>query len=230
MPRRSRMYFPGLPYHIIQRGNNREACFYEAEDYQFYLVLLEELSQRYKVNIHAYVLMTNHIHLLVTPIEKESVSMMTKVVGSRFAQYINKKYNRTGTLWEGRHKSSPVDTEDYLLKCYRYIELNPVAANMVKRPEEYYWSSYGINAWGDHSHFITPHDEYLSLGKNKKSRQYAYRELFKVNLSEEDLHAFRESAHYCQPVGSERFRKQIEEKLGSPLGYMKRGRPKVVKI
>ena len=109
MPRRARMYISGFPYHVVQRGNNREACFFEIEDYQFYLDLLQQLLFRYGVHLHAYVLMTNHVHLLMTPEEKDSISNMTRVLGSRFAQYMNKKYQRTGTLWEGRHKSSGVD-------------------------------------------------------------------------------------------------------------------------
>jgi putative transposase len=224
------MYIPGLPYHVIQRGNNRAACYFNVEDYQFYLALLLELSQRFGVAIHAYVLMTNHIHLLATPEEKDSLSRMMGVVGSRYAQYINKKYRRTGSLWEGRHKSSPVDSERYLLKCYRYIELNPVAAHMVKRPEEYGWSSYAANAWGHDSEVITPHAEYLRLGNEGALRQYAYRELFKISLSEEDLHGIQKAAYSCLPLGSDRFREQIEQELGSTMGYMKRGRPRVVKI
>ena len=149
MPRRPRMYLPGLLYHIVQRGNNREACFFDPDDYQRYLEFLVESLHRYDVSLHAYVLMTNHIHLLMTPKNKEGISRVMKVVGSRYAQYMNKKYNRTGTLWEGRHKPSVIDSQTYLFTCYRYIELNPVAAGMVARPEEYQWSSYGVNAWGD---------------------------------------------------------------------------------
>ena len=189
MPRRARVYIPGLPYHIVQRGNNREACFIEPENTLFYLELWQELSQRYGVMVHAYCLMTNHIHFLVTPEAEESISTTMKVVGSRYAQYINLKYKRTGTLWEGRHRSSMVQTEKYLLTCYRYIELNPVRAEMVKRPEEYKWSSYGVNAWGDKS-WLMPHEEYLALGKIVEERCYAYRDLFKVQLSEENYILF----------------------------------------
>ena len=141
MPRRARMYIPELPYHIVQRGNNREPCFIEPENYHFYLELWKTLSKRYGVSIHAYCLMTNHIHFLVTPESETSISTTMKVVGSRYAQYINLKYKRTGTLWEGRHRSSLVQTEKYFLTCMRYIELNPVRAGMVLRPEEYKWSS-----------------------------------------------------------------------------------------
>ena len=227
MPRRARMYIPDLPYHIVQRGNNREACFIEPENYLFYLELWRQCSQRYGVAVHAYCLMTNHIHFLVTPQTEESISNTMKVVGSRYAQYINLKYKRTGTLWEGRHRSSLVQTDKYLLKCYRYIELNPVRAAMVKRPEEYQWSSYGVNAWGD-NYWLVPHAEYLSLGKTTEERCYAYRELFKVQLSEENLHLIRQSAHYSQPIGDDRFREQIEKRYGITLGQTKRGRPKKV--
>tara|TARA_B100000446_G_scaffold26323_1_gene21378 strand:+ start:14396 stop:15070 length:675 start_codon:yes stop_codon:yes gene_type:complete len=223
------MYIPGFSYHIVQRGNNREACFLEKCDFQYYLMLLSELSARFGVDLHAFVLMTNHIHFLATPRAEDSISRMMRVVGSRYAQHFNRAHGRTGTLWEGRHKASAVDTQDYLLKCYRYIELNPVAAGMVERPEEYCWSSYGVNAWGESSELVRPHAVYTQLGGNSESRQHTYRDLFKAHLSDEDLLSFRQASHFCQPVGGERFRQQIEGKLGRSLGYMKRGRPKVVK-
>ncbi len=141
--------------------------------------------------------MTNHIHVLATPDKVGSLSNSMKVVGSRYAQYINLKYKRTGTLWEGRHRSSLVQTEKYLLTCSRYIELNPVRAGMVHRPEEYRWSSYGVNGWGDSS-WLTPHEEYLRLGATTDERSYAYRKLFKYQLSEENLHLIHKAAHYCQ--------------------------------
>lgn len=224
MPRRARMYIPGFPYHIVQRGNNREACFLEPENYQFYLELLEDASQRYGVSVHAYCLMTNHIHLLVTPENKTAISNSMKVAGSRYAQYMNKNYKRTGTLWEGRHRSSLVQSEKYLMSCYRYIELNPVNANMVKRPDEYKWSSYRVNAYGEES-WISPHEEYLLLGNSSMNRCRNYRELFRHQLETTDLHLIREAAHYCQPVGDSRFKSEIQSKYGIKLGQTKRGRP-----
>lgn len=226
MPRRARMYVPNMPYHVVQRGNNREACFFAIEDYQYYLELLAQLLPKYGAQLHSYVLMTNHIHLLITPLEIDSISRLTQVLGSRYAHYINKTYKRTGTLWEGRHKSSAVDSEKYLLKCYRYIELNPVTANMVVRPEEYRWSSYGVNAWGDDPKIVTFHDEYLRLGSEVSERCRAYRELFRTHLSEEDLHLIRKSNHYCHPLGDNRFVEQIALKSGLPVGRMGRGRPR----
>lgn len=225
MPRRARMYVPGLPYHIVQRGNNREACFIEPENYQFYLELWREMARRYGVAVHAYCLMTNHVHFLVTPGRADSVSNAMKVVGSRYAHYINLRYKRTGTLWEGRHRASLVQSDTYLLCCHRYIELNPVRAGMVARPDEYRWSSYGGNAWGDPG-WLTPHEEYLRLGATREARCYTYRELFRHQLSEADLHLIRKAAHYCQPVGDDRFRLQIEARYGVRAGQMQRGRPR----
>ena len=225
MPRRARMYLPGLPYHVVQRGNNREACFIEAENYQFYLLLWQDQAQRYGLAVHAYVLMTNHVHFLVTPEQAKAVSNTMKVVGSRYAQYINKKYRRTGTLWEGRHRASLVHPERYLLTCMRYIELNPVRAQMVKRPEEYRWSSYGANSRGDHS-WLNPHPEYLQLGPTPAERGHAYREQFKQLVIDEELNLIRKAAQYCLPTGDDRFRQQIEQRYSIQFGLMGRGRPR----
>ena len=224
MPRRARSYLPGLPYHIVQRGNNREACFVEPENYLFYLELWQECAKRYGVSIHAWCLMTNHVHFLVTPVEAESISFTTKVIGSRYAQYFNKTYRRTGTLWEGRHKSSLVQNDRYLLACSRYIELNPVAANMVSKPEQYQWSSYMCNAWGTNG-FLQPHDEYMRLGGNAEARCQAYRELFRHALTGEDVHKIEHAMQHNQPLGDNRFRCQIEQQYGIEFGRSTRGRP-----
>jgi putative transposase len=158
--------------------------------------------------------------------QQDSISRLSRALGSRYAQHINKTYKRTGTLWEGRHKSSAVDSESYLLKCYRYIELNPVTAGMVTRPEEYRWTSYNVNTRGDSTDLILFHDEYLNLGEDSTRSYFAYRELFRGHLSEEDMHTIRKGTHYCQPLGDDRFRRQTEEKTGGKLGMMARGRPK----
>ena len=225
MPRRTRMYIPGLPYHIVQRGNNREACFIEPENYLYYLELWKECASRYGVEVHAYCLMTNHIHFLVTPKRSDSISVATRVIGSRYAYYFNKTYKRSGTLWEGRHKSSLVQTDRYFLTCCRYIELNPVVANMVSKPEEYKWSSYLVNAW-DKPSALTNHIEYLKLGSDAQSRCHAYRELFKHQLSEHDVHLIERASEYSQPLGDDKFRHEIENKYGVKLGQSFRGRPR----
>ncbi len=197
MPRKARNYLAGMPYHVVQRGNNREPCFIEPENCQFYLQLWEDISRRYGVKVHAYCLMTNHIHFLATPEQQGSLSNTLKVVGSRYAQYVNLRYGRTGTLWEGRHRSSLVQSEKYLLVCYRYIELNPVRAGMVSHPAEYKWSSYETNAWGKAS-WLAPHEEYIKLGAEYRERQRAYRELFRTSLDAEDLHKVRQGMQYSR--------------------------------
>ena len=225
MPRRTRMYLPDYPYHIVQRGNNREACFVEPDNYPFYLELWKECAQRYGVKVHAYCLMTNHVHFLVTPEQPDSICRATRVIGSRYAYCFNKRYGRTGTVWEGRHKSSLVQSDRYFLACSRYIELNPVVAGMVDKPEQYKWSSYSVNAWGGASN-LTPHEEYFKLGRDSKARCYAYRELFKHHLSERDIHLIENASHYCHPVGDDRFCKQMEERYEIKLGQAVRGRPR----
>ena len=142
MPRKPRMFVPGIPAHLVQRGNNRQATFFEKQDYTFYLDTLSSGLRRYDAVLHAYCLMSNHVHLLVTPNREDSIPRIFQHVGRIYVLYINKKYKRTGSLWEGRYKCSLINADEYLLACYRYIEINPVSAGMVRGPEEYPWSSY----------------------------------------------------------------------------------------
>lgn len=174
MPRRARISVAGIPWHIIQRGNNKSACFYTESDYLRYLEILEQQAKKFDCLIHAYVLMTNHVHLLITPQKENSASLLMKHLGQRYVQYINKEYKRSGTLWEGRFKSCLAQSENYVLACYRYIEMNPVRANMVDHPEKYPWSSYLINAEKKESKLITAHAEYLGLGGSEIKRKHAY--------------------------------------------------------
>ena len=225
MSRKTRMYLPGVPTHVVQRGNNRDACFFAEEDFQFYKEVLAEGLNRYGAQLHAYCLMTNHVHLLITPNFTDSISRILQHIGRQYVCYINKTYKRSGTLWEGRHKSSLVDAENYLLVCYRYIELNPVVAGIVKMPEEYPWSSYNANVWGKGDSLVAPHELYLNLHAEKLMREREYRELFRANLSAQDLHAIRESLSANQVLGQARFKEQIESALERKIGFMKRGRP-----
>ena len=149
MPRRPRIIIPNIPVHIIQRGNNKQACFFADEDYLLYLEWLKEYAQRSRCEIHSYVLMTNHVHLLLTPKKIHSTGDLMKRLGQRYVQYINRTYNRSGTLWEGRFRSSIIQQEEYLFTCKRYIEMNPVRAEMVDHPGEYLWSSYRVNGQGE---------------------------------------------------------------------------------
>ena len=163
MPRRARLSLPDLPVHIIQRGNNRQACFFSDEDARFYLDWLGEYAASTQCRLHAYVLMTNHVHLLLTPPTADAAGKLMKALGQRYVQYINRTYRRSGTLWEGRFRSCLTQEESYLLTCQRYIELNPVRAGMVEHPAEYLWSSYRANAQGEPNPLLSPHPHYWSL-------------------------------------------------------------------
>lgn len=221
MARLQRLYLPGCAQHIIQRGNNREACFYDEADYKAYLSFLKEAAQKYRVNIHAFVLMTNHVHLLVTPKDQYGVSRLMQAQGRKYVQYFNFTYDRSGTLWEGRYKSTLVDADEYLLTVYRYIELNPVRAEMVAHASEYPWSSYQYNALGKPTQLLTAHPLYLELGKSDEERQYAYRSLFRGRMSERTLIEIRDASNKAWVLGNDRFEAQIEAKTGRraiPLG------------
>ena len=226
MPRKPRMYMSGVPCHVIQRGNNRDVCFYAEHDYQFYLDCLHTACTKYDVLLHAYVLMTNHVHLLMTPNEASGISSVMQSVGRRYVQYINKTYRRSGTLWEGRHKASLISAEDYLLACMRYIELNPVRANMVRHPADYKWSSYRVNAQAEYAKMITFHDVYIAIHSNKQQRMLGYRDLFQHQL-DDDIHAIRKASQFSMPLGNDKFIQQIEEAVERSLGYDKRGRPSI---
>ncbi len=225
MPRKPRMYLPGFPCHVIQRGNNRGACFLTHPDYQFYLECLIDAAKRYGVAVHAYVLMTNHVHLLMTPARKDSISRTMQSIGRRYVQYINYRYRRTGTLWEGRHKASLVDHDKYLLACMRYIELNPVRAGMVETADDYRWSSYRCNAHNVPDALIRNHAVFEALGYDEEKRANSYRALFEEVLADEDLKVIRQSAQFSMPTGDNRFKQQIEKAVGRALGYSKLGRP-----
>jgi len=227
MPRRPRVIVPNTPQHIIQRGNNRQACFYADEDYQFYLEWLKEYADKTECHINAYVLMTNHVHLLVSTKKAEALGALMKALGQRYTQYVNKMYKRSGTLWEGRYKSCPIQAETYLLACQRYIELNPVRANMVGHPAEYKWSSYATNAQGDKNLIIQPHAIYKALGLDAASRRAAYRELFRYSLDIGVVDEIRKATNGNYVLGNSKFAEQIASALGRRVIAGKSGRPKL---
>jgi putative transposase len=202
---------------VIQRGNNREALFYAEGDYRFYLEKLAAAAEKHSCDIHAYVLMSNHVHLLVTPRAEESIGKMMQMVGRYYVQFFNDSYERTGTLWEGRYKATLIDSEQYLLTCMRYIELNPVRAEMVKHPAEYPWSSYRYNALGKEDPLVKPHGEYTRLGKTEQERHEAYRQLFRTRIPQMTLEAIREATNKAWALGSDRFKRKMEKKLARPL-------------
>jgi len=225
MPRKPRFFLPNVPVHMMIRGNSRQPVFAEDEDYFTYQNCLRGASDLYDCSIHAYVLMTNHIHLLVSAGETANISKLSQAVGRKYVPYFNHKYGKSGTLWEGRFKANSVESEYYLLACYRYIELNPVRASMVDQCGEYAWSSYHANANGQKDLMITPHPVYLHLGKNKSQRQVAYRALFKDSLNESLITEIQQTTQTGTPLGSDKFKREVEELLGVKIGYAKRGRP-----
>jgi putative transposase len=224
MPRKPRFYLPDVPVHIVQRGHSREPVFFEADDYSAYLGWLQEAALRYGCAIHAYVLMSNHIHILATPEAKTSISQMMQYVGRHYVPYINYTYGTSGTIWEGRYKASLIHDEQYLLTCMRYIELNPVRADMVKSPGAYRWSSYRANARGLDNALIRPHPLYLALARTKQKRMEAYKALFRSHINDE-LDDIRASLQTGTPLGNAFFRKKIEAKLKCKVGQARRGRP-----
>lgn len=226
MPRRARLSVPGIAWHIIQRGNNRSSCFYADEDYRRYLYLLQEQARDHGCSVHAYALMTNHVHLLVTPEHADSVSLMMKHLGQRYVQYINRTYQRTGTLWEGRFRSCLAQDDGYVLACYRYIELNPVRAGMVGHPAEYPWSSYRVNGQGEACFLVRPHAQYLALGCSCKERQQAYRDLFRSHMEPSLIDEIRSATNGNYVLGNDRFRERVAAMLARRVSPGRPGRPK----
>ncbi|WGK92057.1 transposase [Pseudomonas migulae] len=225
MPRRARILMPGVPLHLIQRGNNRSVCFFSEEDYLFYIELLAEQANKNGCEVHAWCLMSNHVHLLISPQEQSGASLLMKGVGQRYVQYVNRTYGRSGTLWEGRFRSSLVQSDRYVLACYRYIEMNPVRAKMVAHPGEYRWSSYRNNAQSDFSYFITPHAQYLSLGGANISTTDAYRELFRNELETGLVNQIRAATNGNYALGGSRFAAEIEAMIGRRAQRGRPGRP-----
>lgn len=237
MPRRARIHLPEVPLPIVQHGRKREACFFLDEDYDVYLTCLSNALRATGCQLHAYVLMTNHVHLLLTPpADVESVPRLLIMLGRRYVQYINKAYRRTGTLWDSRYKSSSIQTEAYLLQCQRYIELNPVRAGLVDDPVHYCWSSYRGHAFGAgdpvaglSQPLVTPHPLVLALGDDDASRQAAYRALFRSELDREAISQIRLALNQCQPLGDSQFLDRIEQMTGVRREARPRGRPRKLK-
>lgn len=227
MPRRPRIHLDGVPLHIVQRGHNREPCFFSDEDYRCYLHWLEVALKETACALHAYVFMTNHVHLLLTPTKAQAVPTLLISLGRRYVQYINRTYRRTGTLWDSRYKSSLVQAETYLLTAQRYIELNPVRAAMVADPAHYRWSSYRANGLGQADRRLTPHALYLAMGQSDTERQAAYRALFRAHLEDAAIDDIRLALNQSQPLGNARFLAKIEQMTGSRREPKPRGRPRV---
>lgn len=223
MARLPRFVLVGHPQHIIIRGNNREPVFTAEEDYRFFLDKLTDAAKKHQCDIHAYVLMTNHIHMLATPHKTDGISKMMQMLGRYYVQYFNYTYKRSGTLWEGRYKASLIDSDAYALLCYRYIELNPVRANMVQHPSEYPWSSYRANALGQYDALVTPQTMYYALGQDETTRQTQYCSLFTGQIDKICLTQMREATNKAWVLGSEHFKQKIADQLNRRSDKLAKG-------
>ena len=226
MPRRARINLPGVPQHLIQRGNNRQACFFEEEDFSVYLDWLHAAAIGTACRLHSYVLMTNPVHLLISSTSEDGAGRLMKALGQRYVQYVNRRYRRSGTLWEGRYRSCLVQDELYLLACQRYIELNPVRARMVRHPAEYRWSSYRANAQGEPAPLLQPHALYLALGTEAGLRQAAYRDLFRERLEPGVVDAIRHATNGNYALGNAKFTEKIAAMVGRRVTPGDAGRPR----
>lgn len=225
MPRRARLALPNVPLHLIQRGNNRQACFFADEDYRFYLDWLTEHAGKTGCQVHAYTIMTNHVHLLLSAETVQAAGVLMKALGQRYVQYVNRTYRRSGTLREGRFRSCLTQDETYFLACQRYIELNPVRAGMVAHPADYHWSSYRANAQGEADSLVRPHSLYMMLGSDALGRQAAYRELFRYELEPGLVDEIRRATNRNFVLGDARFAAQVSAALGRRVTPGQSGRP-----
>ena len=226
MARLGRYFLPDQPLHAIQRGNNREPVFFAPDDYKQCLDWLGVAAKEHGVALHAYVLMTNHVHLLVTPGDAMALSGMMQSLGRRYVRHVNFLYRRTGTLWEGRYRAAPIEADAHLLACMRYIELNPVRARMVRKPENYPWSSYRANAEGEANALLQGHPLYQGLGATAGTRTRSYRGLFRAALGAEFLTELRAATNGGWALGSAKWKAKVERVAKRRAAPRPRGRPR----
>jgi len=231
MPRTARDIISDIPYHVIHRGNNRQKIFFSEDDYSYFLSLMNEAKEKHPCKIYSYVLMSNHIHLLLESFQNsESLAKFIKLVAQKYTQYINKAQKRTGTLWEGRFKSSPVSRDNYLLACTRYIEFNPVRAKIVKDPGNYKWSSYRFKTgYNDTCQLLDKDPLYIDLGKEDKERQDNYKKWFKESIPPEEWNLIRKAVNKGGVFGNIQFKEKLEKLLGRSFDVREKGRPIKIK-
>lgn len=229
MPREPRINISGVIHHVINRGNNRQPVFEDEEDYRKYIELLERYKGRYGFKLYSYVLMNNHVHLLIEAGEKGSISKIMQGITLAHTRYFNLKYKTSGHVWQGRFKSPIVGEDAYLMEVSRYIELNPVRAKIVERPEDYPWSSYTSHAYGKKNPLIEDHVYYELLGKTEEERQTRYREFVKEGLKEKPIE-IRQSVVSGRGYGSEVYLQKVEETIKAKLRRGRRGRPKKIVV
>lgn len=225
MARKPRFYLPGSPVHAVQRGRNKTAIFIDDFDRLEYLRSLKQAADDCGCAVHAYVLMTNHVHLLLTPEQQTSVARMFQNLGRHYVRYFNSTHGRYKGLWEGRYKSNIIQSEIYLLTCQRYIEMGPVRAGIADHPAKYRWSSYAANALGVSNPVVTGQEEYMVLGHTPADRQSVYRNLFDSPVGFVELELLELALQSGTPLGNEEFNSQIEALSGRKIGFFNRGRP-----
>ena len=229
MARLPRLTVPGYPHHIIQRGNNRQAIFAGTADYEMLLKLLEEHSVQAGIEIHSYVLMSNHFHLLATPKTAQAIPEMMQAVGRRYVRHFNQRQARTGTLWEGRYKSTLIQAERYLLACMAYIDLNPVRANLAGDPVDYFWSSHAYYLGRRNDRLVTPHPLYWELGNTPFAREAAYGQLVRSGISSQQQNALTDSVLRGWALGEPDYVADLQKRTARRLSKERAGRPPLAK-
>ena len=225
MARLPRLTLAGYPHHIILRGNNRQAIFMDSADFQRMLALLQANAQDQQVQIHAYVLMSNHLHLLLTPLQNDSLPKMMQAVGRSYVLYFNKRHGRSGTLWEGRYRSALIQTERYFLACMAYIDLNPVRAGMVAQAADYLWSSHGPYIGRQNEAWLTPHPLYWDMGNTPFAREAAYAAMVQSGVNQEQQQALTSSALSGWALGEKSFVQGLQKQTTRRVNRAKAGRP-----
>jgi putative transposase len=230
MARLGRYFVADQPLHVIQRGNNKSRIFFTRDDATFFLGWLGDAAERYGLSIHAYALMPNHIHLLASPKDAMSLPRTMQSTGRRYVRYLNRRMERSGTLWEGRYRATVVDTDAYFMRVARYIELNPVRAALAPDPGAYRWSSYRGNALGQPDPLLTPHPLFLSLGRDAAARTGAYRALFSETLSEAALKKIRDATNRGWALGGEAFQERMSAAGGRRAMPLAKGRTRAAPV
>jgi len=221
-----RLNLINIPQLIVQTGKANQACFYDAEDYRFYLKSLKAAADQYLCDIHAYVLLANSVQILATPRVPNGISSMMQSLGRRYVQYANHRYQRSGSLWEGRYKSSLIDANGYLLSCYRFVELRPLELRGVEELEDYPWSSFHHHCGTELSDLLVDHTLYEALGDDPEERGEAYSQLFRYAFDPGLLDYIAETVQLGRVLGGDRFKDQIEQIANRRVRPLKRGRPR----
>lgn len=225
MARLPRLIVPNQPHHVIQHGNDRQQIFRDADDHAIFLKWLREASRQFKVAIHAYALMPDHLHLLATPLDESGLGRMMQWIGRHYVPYFNQKYSRSGTLWQGRYKATVIESERYFMACSAYIELNPVRTGLAYAPQDYPWTSYAHHVGIHLNPVITDHALYWALGNTPFSREAAYRNLLEQGLTADEVLAVTEATRKGWALGSDKYKAQLEKTFNRRVQPAKRGRP-----